>query len=107
MNEVIQYVLDHQDQLSSIALGVIIVARMVASLTPSKRDDEVASSVEKGARRVIELISGAGHRNLIAPTQVDSAVPTQVATSDEDPFEALAQLVDRFGAKVIIVPKEK
>jgi phospholipase/lecithinase/hemolysin len=107
MNEIFQYVMENQDKLSEIVLGVILVARMVAALTPAKRDDEVVSSVDKGFRKVIELISGAGHRNLIAPTQVDSVVPTQVATSDEDPFEALAALVDKFNAKIVIVPKEK
>lgn len=105
MNELIQYVIAHQDKLAEIALGVIFLARMIAALTPSKKDDEVAGKVELGFRRAVEMLSGAGQQNLVVPTQVDPAVPVQVATVG-DPFESFSKLVDRFGGKIQIVSKE-
>jgi hypothetical protein len=65
LSEIYQYVVAHQDELSAIALAVIVVARLVAMLTPSKHDDEVISVIDRVLRRGIEFLSGAGHRNLI------------------------------------------
>lgn len=108
MNEGYQYIVANQDKLAEIVLGVIFLARMIAALTPSKRDDEVVSSVEKGFRKVVELVSGAGHRNLIQPESVDEpAVPQIVTVDDEDPFEAFSELVNKFGGKIVIIPKDE
>lgn len=103
--DIIQYVTEHKDQLSEIALGAILLSRMVAALTPSKRDDEIASGLARFARKTVEVVSGAGHRNLV--TEAKPAITTPTPDDDGDPFEALAQVVDKFEGKIIIVPKEK
>ena len=100
-----QYVLDHKDALSEIVLGLILVARMIAALTPSKHDDEITSGIEHFVRRLIEVVSGAGHRNLVKDAQ-PAPVPVH-DVEDDDPFEALSALVDKFGGKIVIIPKER
>jgi len=111
MNQVFQYVLENQDKLAELVLGVIILARMIAKLTPSKRDDEIAGSVELGFRKAIEMLSGAGHHNLITTATVDNTATVEVASSDDkelhDVFESFQELVGKFGGKIIIVPDDK
>ena len=111
IQKVFDFVLANQDKLAEIALGVIFMARLVAKLTPSKKDDEIAGSVELGFRKAIELLSGAGHKNLVVPSDPQEVPVVEVASSDDkelhDVFDSFQALVGKFGGKIVIVPKEK
>jgi hypothetical protein len=56
-----QWFFDHIEELSTIALAIIMLARMVVALTPSKTDDEKVVVVERWTRKILDLLSGAHH----------------------------------------------
>jgi len=101
MNEIYQYVTAHHDQLSTIGLSAIFVARLVAALTPTKADDGAIGSIDKFFRRLIEFISGANHSALVKKEE-----ETQPATEDEDDnqLDQFQRVLKQFGAELRIVP---
>jgi hypothetical protein len=103
LNEVYQYVVTHYEQLSTIGLAAIFVARLVAALTPTKRDDEVTGAVDKGFRRGIELLSGAHHRALVETPDA----PAATVPEDDNQIEQFNRVLKQFGAKLTIVTEDK
>lgn len=105
---VYNFILQHKEQLLEILAMVVVLSRAIVALTPSKSDDEIAGKFERVVRKALELASGAGHRNLIVKNEDE---PYPMLDPDEnilpaDSMAAFENMLDRFGAKIKIVPKE-
>lgn len=102
MNEVYQYFVAHQEQLSTIGLAAIFLARLIAALTPTKADDGAIGSIDKFFRRLIEFISGANHSALVEK----DATPIPASASEADnQIEQFNRVLQQFDARLIIVSK--
>jgi len=111
IEQVYSYIIQHETQLLEILAAVVFVSRAITALTPSKADDEIVGKFERGVRKALELASGAGHRNLIVKEDVaQPEEPVIVPVEDlfpPDPLHAFERMLDRFGAEIKIVSKEK
>ena len=106
IEQVYTFIVQHETQLLEILAMVVAVSRAVTALTPSKADDEVAGKFERIVRRVLELASGAGHRNLIVKSDPGPELDPVESILPSDPLLAFENMLSRFGAKIKIVPKE-